>query len=145
MKVYNEEKTQLLESYDLEKGYLKPDKLLVAHHEAVAGVPAKWHYETVKTYPNGGKDVKKVIDEPEVEAVETYDEFENIQVYIPYTEQELAQREIASLKQKLFETDYKAIKYAEGIIGAEEYEPIKAERNAWRTRINELEAVVGGK
>lgn len=53
--------------------------------------------------------------------------------------QEAPEREIKELKQKLLDTDYKAIKYAEGHISEEEYAPIKAERQEWRNRINELE------
>lgn len=49
-------------------------------------------------------------------------------------------QEIEELKQKLKDTDYQAIKYAEGQISDEEYTPIKAERKSWRDRINELEA-----
>lgn len=48
--------------------------------------------------------------------------------------------EIEIFKQKLSETDYKAIKYAEGQISQEEYLPIKEQRQAWRDKINELEA-----
>lgn len=48
--------------------------------------------------------------------------------------------EIEQLKQKLFDTDYQAIKFAEGLISEEEYAPIKEERQSWRDRINELEA-----
>ena len=47
--------------------------------------------------------------------------------------------EIEELKQKLLETDYQAIKYAEGQMSEEEYLPIKEQRQAWRHRINELE------
>lgn len=53
-----------------------------------------------------------------------------------------AQR-IEELKQQLFASDYKALKYAEGWISAEEYAPIKAERQALRDEINELEAEDG--
>lgn len=48
--------------------------------------------------------------------------------------------EIETLKQQLADTDYQAIKYAEGQITEKEYAPIKAQRQAWRDRINELEA-----
>lgn len=47
--------------------------------------------------------------------------------------------EIEELKKNLLDTDYKAIKYAEGHISEEEYLSIKDERQAWRDRINELE------
>lgn len=50
--------------------------------------------------------------------------------------------EIMELKQKLADTDYQAIKYAEGEISLYEYEPIKAERRYWRSRINELELLL---
>ena len=43
------------------------------------------------------------------------------------------------LKLKLQESDYKAIKYAEGILTEEEYAPIRTERQALRDEINRLE------
>lgn len=47
--------------------------------------------------------------------------------------------EIQSLKQMLADTDYQAIKYAEGWLTETEYAEVKAQRQAWRERINELE------
>lgn len=49
--------------------------------------------------------------------------------------------QIAELKANLADTDYQAIKYAEGWLTDEEYEPIKEQRQAWRDEINELEAM----
>ena len=46
---------------------------------------------------------------------------------------------IAQLKEELAETDYKAIKYAEGWISEEDYKDIKEARQRIRNRINELE------
>lgn len=43
-------------------------------------------------------------------------------------------------KKQLEESDYKAIKYAEGLLTEEEYAPIKAERQQMRDEINRLEA-----
>jgi len=51
---------------------------------------------------------------------------------------------IAELKRLLSMSDYKAIKYAEGYIAAEDYAPIKAERQAWRDEINTLENELSG-
>lgn len=48
-------------------------------------------------------------------------------------------QEIALLKANLFKTDYKAIKFSEGLLTANEYAETKAQREAWRKRINELE------
>ena len=53
-------------------------------------------------------------------------------------------KEIAELKKKLADTDYMAIKYAEGALTEKEYAEMKAQRQAWRDRINELEALIGG-
>lgn len=44
--------------------------------------------------------------------------------------------EIQQLKKQLSDTDYKAIKYAEGELTAEEYAPDKEQRAYWRQRIN---------
>ena len=48
--------------------------------------------------------------------------------------------QINELKEKLRETDYKAIKYAEGLISEEDYAVIKKQRQEWRDKINELES-----
>lgn len=50
------------------------------------------------------------------------------------------QEEISHLKILLDDTDYQAIKFAEGVMSAEEFEPTRKQRQAWRERINELEA-----
>ena len=87
MKIYNE-KMELIDNPDLSLGYLKP-ATRTEHHEAVLGMEEKWHYETIREYPNGGKDIKKVIDVPGVEAREAWDEEIPIQIYVPYTQEEL--------------------------------------------------------
>ena len=70
----------------------------------------------------------------------SYDLQVDFHICIPYTvEQKAAYKEIKALKKKLADTDYKTIKYAEGLISEEEYAETKAERAAWRERINELE------
>ena len=51
------------------------------------------------------------------------------------TKEEKAQSRINELKSLLAKTDYKAIKYAEGELTAEEYEPIRQQRKAWREEI----------
>ena len=50
------------------------------------------------------------------------------------------EEQIEILKQNLKDTDYKAIKYAEGAISEEDYAEIKAQRQAWRDEINRLES-----
>lgn len=48
---------------------------------------------------------------------------------------------INELKRLLMETDYQAIKYAEGELTIEEYALTKAKRASWRKEINELETI----
>ena len=54
--------------------------------------------------------------------------------------QPTVEQQIATLKLQLQESDYKAIKYAEGFISDEEYAEIKALRQSWRDEINRLES-----
>lgn len=83
-----------IEAPDLTKGYLKPETQAI-YHDAVAGVEEVSHYETIREYPNGGKDVKKVVDVKAVPTQEAYDEEVEVQRYILYTTEELAAQEKA--------------------------------------------------
>ena len=85
--IYNEQ-MERIEHPDLTLGYLRPG-MRTEHHDAVEGVTEVWHYETVAEYPNGGKDVQKVVDVPGVEAKPAWDEEIPIQIYGPYTQEEL--------------------------------------------------------
>ena len=87
----------VIENPDLTKGYLKPETQTI-HHDAVAGVEEVSHYETIAEYPNGGKDVQKVVDVPGAEAKDAWDEEEQVQVYHLYTAEELAAQEEAKKK-----------------------------------------------
>jgi len=55
-----------------------------------------------------------------------------------FTQQEQTQQKIYELKKKLTETDYKAIKYAEGELSEIEYAETKAKRKQWREEITKL-------
>lgn len=50
----------------------------------------------------------------------------------------LNKQRINELKKLLQESDYKAIKYAEGLISDTDYQPIKELRQSYREEINEL-------
>ena len=91
MEIYNE-RMERIENPDLSLGYLTPGKR-TEHHAAVKGVAEVWHYETVAEYPNGGKDIRRVVDVPGAEAREAWDEEIAIQVYTPYTQEELDRME----------------------------------------------------
>lgn len=110
MKIYNEAKTIELTNPDLEHGYLRHDRLLIKHIDAIPKKVIKTveqvveelkaqgrevelyedgtYKETVACYEEtGGKDVKTV--KPVIEpAIPAQDEYEDIQVYHPYTDEE---------------------------------------------------------
>ena len=52
------------------------------------------------------------------------------------------QSEIIELKKYLSDTDYKAIKFAEGEITESDYQEVKSQRHGARVRINELESLI---
>lgn len=93
MKILNELNEEVVNP-DLTVGYLKDDIETIHHDEipAVQGVPPKVHYEVIKEYPNGGKDVKEIIDEEGTEghsAIPAWDEDAQVQRYVLYTQDEL--------------------------------------------------------
>lgn len=81
-----------LENPDLTLGWLR-DETEAVEHPAQEGVPELSHYETVAEYPNGGKDVRKIIDREGIPARDAWTEQVPIQRYILYTAEELAAKE----------------------------------------------------
>ena len=88
-----------LENPDLTLGWLR-DETEAVEHPAQEGVPELSHYETVAEYPNGGKDVRKIIDREGIPARDAWTEQVPIQRYIRYTAEELAAQEEARKKQE---------------------------------------------
>ena len=88
-----------IETPDLTLGYLVDDTEPV-EHPSVEGVDEVIHYETVAEYPNGGRDVRKVIDVPGVPAQAAWTEQMPVQRYIRYTSEELAAQEEERKKQE---------------------------------------------
>ena len=97
----------VVENPDLTLGYLTGSTEEVTH-PAVEGVEEQWHWETVTEYPNGGKDVQKIVDRPGVQAQEEWVEQVPIRKYVRYTTEELAaqeaERKKAEEREKLPET-----------------------------------------
>lgn len=89
----------VVENPDLTLGYLTDDTEEITH-PAVEGVEEQWHWETVTEYPNGGKDVQRVVDVPGVPAKPAWTEQLPIKRYIRYTAEELAAQEEARKKQQ---------------------------------------------
>lgn len=85
MRIFNKAKTQELHNVDLTNGKLVADKLFIAHHDYV---PVEFHTERVWNNEEQFWDEIVVIDRKSQNA---YDEYEDIQVYIPYTAEEKQQ------------------------------------------------------
>lgn len=166
-RVFDQDKTQELTTYDLSLGKLQEDKLVLAHHDAVEGktveenvaaaqadgktvkqIKGVWYVVTA-AYENGGEDLSKVLP---TEHKDAWDETEDIYVYIPYTENELsamsANKKISEAKAYLRETDYIVLKIAEATAegDAEQVAALQAEyaeqlaaRKQARVTVNENE------
>ena len=124
---------------DLEAGHLVPERILVAHHDAIEAVEEVSHYEVIAEYEGGGKDAQRVVDIPGTAARDAWDEYEDVYRYVPYTAAERAKMRIEVLKAQLAETDYAVIKIAEGAATLDDYADLITQRQEWRAEINDLE------
>lgn len=114
MKIYDETKTQELIDPDLERGYIYKDKRVVRHHEAIEekiiksveeiknelrlqgkeiiqGLKGNWYvvqkkFPATNERPEGriAEEIKPVVNP----AKEAWDEYEDIQVYHPFSDEE---------------------------------------------------------
>ena len=89
----------VVENPDLTLGYLT-DSTEEITHPSVEGVEEQWHWKTVTEYPNGGRDVQRVVDVPGVPARPAWTEQLPIKRYIRYTAEELTAQEEARKKQQ---------------------------------------------
>lgn len=104
MKIIDDKTGLEIQNPDLTQGWLRSETEAV-EHPAQEGVPELSHYETVAEYPNGGKDVRKVIDREGVPAQDAWTEQVPIQRYIRYTAEELAARKEAEQAAQLPTTE----------------------------------------
>ena len=96
MKIVDDKGNELT-NVDYSKGTTQPHKLLVAHHDAVEHKDPV--YENVKVYEGENGDLYEYrIVSPEVYAQDAWDEYEDVLLYTPYTEEQLA--EIAKKKEE---------------------------------------------
>lgn len=98
MKIIDDKTGLEIQNPDLTQGWLH-DETEPVEHPATDEVPEESHYETIAEYPNGGKDVRKVIDREGVPAKDALTEQVPIQRYILYTAEELAAQEDERKKQ----------------------------------------------
>ena len=87
----------VVENPDLTLGYLTGSTEEITH-PAAEGVEEQWHWETVTEYPNGGRDVRKVIIGRDAHVKDWQLEQVPVQRYIRYTDEELAAQEEARKK-----------------------------------------------
>lgn len=160
MRYFFEDKEIAYNEADFSKGFFQNDKLFIKHHTAVPFIEEQGHYEVETEYPNGGKDYVWIVDKEGQEAREAWDEYEDIQRFIPFTPQELADHAIMEYKTNLQETDYNLLKAFESLIltmkdatalnfipkfiewllaVVKDYGTIISMRQEWRDEINRLE------
>lgn len=135
MKIYNKDKTQQLskENLDFNKGYLLSDKLFVRHHKAIAAKEAVYEYIS-KEEIGGGVSIYPKLIEPAVEAKEAWDEYEDIQVFVPYTADEIRMRKVAGLRKRREQECFSVINRGQiwyDTLTAEEHEELKVWYIAW--------------
>ncbi len=109
MRIFNQDKTQEITNPDLTLGYLINDRLFIVHHEATPEIKMQGHVEPF-TNEFGLPDENFVIDVEYSPARDAWDEYENIQVYIPYTEEELNAKRIKDYEK--FVEDLIRVKYS---------------------------------
>lgn len=139
MRIFNEDKTQELTNYDPEKGYLLKDKIIGKILPPTQEIKEVSHFETIKLYANGGKDVVKVIDTPyKPPQPETY-EYEDIYIFIPYTEEHIKNINISKLEERLIELTKDFVQDACG----EYIDNIDDRRKEFIEKHNELRRIKG--
>ena len=128
MKIYNETMTEIIEKPDLKKGYLVNNKILTEKE-----IPEKNHFEEIK-HKNGGISRVKIVDEPLVPA-----KYEDVQVYILFTDEEIKQNRIIEIQTRLDNLD-KDFRQAD--LGAV-FEDLEERKAEFRELHNELRNLQG--
>lgn len=95
-----DEQGQEIQDPDLSLGYLKEYQRLVAHHDAIEYQPPVYNEVIVKEYDNGGVLKERRLVTPAVEAQDAWDEYEDVLLYVLYTEEELAAIEEEKKRQE---------------------------------------------
>ena len=160
MKIFNEAKDKELnrDELDFDRGYLKEDKLFVEHHDATPFIKGKSaeelaneksaegikifekdgkFYTVDKEYENGGRSVTEIKAEPDTPAQEAWDEEEDIQVHIPYTEEELEDRRLNALRARRTPLLEAFDKWEKAVLRGREYED--ASIDEWYHRLLDLD------
>lgn len=91
MRIFDETKTKEIQESEIDysKYKLEQTTIFKKHHEAIEEIQEQSHYETIAEYPNGGKDVRKVIDVEYVAPKDAWDEYEDILYLVHLTDDEI--------------------------------------------------------
>lgn len=95
MRIFDETKMTEIFSPDLSLGKLVDDKIFIAHHPKVYAQGETYRWKVVD-----GEYVKDIIT-PAVEGHEAWDEYEDIKVFVPYTEAELKENRMCDIRDRL--------------------------------------------
>ena len=99
--------------------------------------------ESVTIYPlDTAKPTLELPDEFDLKRIRDYVVKDGALIREPYEPAPSAAERIAALKRKLSETDYAIIKIAEGAATTADYADLIAQRQTWRTEINDLEGQI---
>lgn len=155
MRVFNQDKSSPLFTFDLSKGKLQEDKLFIKTHEAIEAAPGKTAEEQAKEleatgqqvlrkngkifsiekiYENGGRSLKELKDIPSIEGKAAWDEYEDIYVYIPFTAEEQQKHDTDLIRSRrefeCFSVVDRGKLWYEGLTAAQ-LEELKAWYQAW--------------
>lgn len=106
MKVYNENKTQILTDYDLANGYLVRDRIKTGEIPEQPAKPAEYKYTDYKTLPNGGRYREQILVKEATPYVPAQPIYEDIQIYIPYKSVEEKQAAYEARVEQLIRERY---------------------------------------
>ena len=139
MRIFDKDKLFEIFDVDLTRGYLREDKRLVSHHEPVPDIPEKSHYAIDKVFKNGGVSYKKVVDSPAIPGKPAFDEYEDIYVYVPYSEDELKNKRLDEIRERMNQLSQDFI---QAWAGAQIYD-LEERKAEFSNLHNELRAILG--
>lgn len=98
MRIFDDNNNEI-KNPDLNLGYLKDEKIVIAHHEATHESPGRSHLE-IANREDGSEYPLRVWDEPPTIEMSAWDETEDIKRYILYTAKELDEKQAEKERQE---------------------------------------------
>ena len=111
MKVYDTN-GNLLETYDMELGRLI-ERFETIYHAAIPAVEEKYKWEE-KHHDNGSISRRKIITQAAAAEVPAWEEVVESYTYVPYTEEELAERNKPTAEERIAQLEAALIALLEG-------------------------------